>query len=334
MARILSVHQERSRKNLLINGALDFWQRGTSFTSITTTPVYAADRWRMEVGGGSGVNINTTRQTSVPSDTSFPFSMRNLRTAGTGTSETVKVQRIEAVNIAYLIGKTLTFSFWAKAEGTSSNMFIRAFVPSSGTPDSWTVGRTYTNDTQIFAKNGNTITASWQKFTASFVVPSSAINGLAIGIGCVTTATNDGFSTTGFQLEEGPVVNDFVRAGVDIGSELALCQRYYEKSYPLDTPPGTSIGSGSTPCRATAASTGTFGLQLTIAYKVTKRAVPSTVNFFSTSGVSGNLRNVTSSVDVAGVIEGSNQFGVGIRTNAAPADGAGHICHFTSDAEL
>jgi hypothetical protein len=45
------------------------------------------------------------------------------------------------------------------------------------------------------------------------------------------------------QLEEGSVATPFERR--PIGVELALCQRYYQKSYPQATVPGTSILSSA-----------------------------------------------------------------------------------------
>ena len=53
---------------------------------------------------------------------------------------------------------------------------------------------------------------------------------------------NATFQITDVQIEEGTIATPFERQ--PIGAELALCQRYYEKSYDLTTAPGALTTNG------------------------------------------------------------------------------------------
>lgn len=63
------------------------------------------------------------------------------------------------------------------------------------------------------------------------------------------------------------------------------------------------------------------------------RAKP-TVTVFSTSGTSGNLRNVTSGTDVAAIADAIGQSGVTIINNAAVTSGAICRVHALATARL
>ena len=56
-------------KNLIINGAMNVWQRGTTIDSITTAN-YLCDHWRIAHYGTDG-NVDVDRSTDVPSGEGF-----------------------------------------------------------------------------------------------------------------------------------------------------------------------------------------------------------------------------------------------------------------------
>jgi hypothetical protein len=88
------------------------------------------------------------------------------------------------------------------------------------------------------------------------------------------------FYITGVQLEKGSTATSFDYR--PYGTELMLCQRYFEKSFPQGTAPASSLsGVGSTLSAATKASTGVNQLVSSINFKVTKRAAPTTVTSYS-----------------------------------------------------
>ena len=71
-------------RNVLINGGLDVWQRGTSFT---TGGVYSADRFIIgRSGGGSGATFTRVSPSDSTNLPFFRYAMRCQRNSGnTGT---------------------------------------------------------------------------------------------------------------------------------------------------------------------------------------------------------------------------------------------------------
>jgi hypothetical protein len=96
------------------------------------------------------------------------------------------------------------------------------------------------------------------------------------------------FYITGVQLEAGTVATPFERRSY--GAELALCQRYYEKSYDTETAPGTNTTTGCwCSVNINAADFYDFGR---CQFRVTKRTNP-TIAMWSTDGTFGVFFNAT-----------------------------------------
>jgi hypothetical protein len=91
---------------------------------------------------------------------------------------------------------------------------------------------------------------------------------------------------TGVQLEVGSTATPFERR--PFGVELALCQRYFEKSYNVDVAIGTSTDTGMVVWFPDAAQSYT---SRTAFFKVTKRATP-TVTIYSRQGTAGKFNNL------------------------------------------
>ena len=75
---------------------------------------------------------------------------------------------------------------------------------------------------------------SWEANTPANYVADNQVN--------LADSTSNEWYITGVQLEVGTVATEFEHRS--FGEELALCQRYYQKSYPLATAPGTAITDG------------------------------------------------------------------------------------------
>jgi len=207
------------RRNLIINGNFDVWQRGTSFTDIGNGG-FSADRWIMgNKGTGGTVNITqqafTVGQTDVPGEPTY-FCRVSQTVAGSDARDKFG-QLIEDVRTA--AGQNITISFYAKA-ATAKEFGIRVGQTfGSG-------GSTGVNiDSEKF-----TVGTSWQKFTFNISVPS--ITGKTIGSGSylyVRIREYASFSTfdldvSQFQVELGNIATPFEHRSY--GEELALCQRY------------------------------------------------------------------------------------------------------------
>ena len=157
-----------SRKNHIINGNFDVWQRGTSFTSSG----YCADHWRAECALGSTM-VHTQQpfplgQTKVPNNPEY-FCRTVATTGGGVTSFIMQTHRIEFVKT--LSGVTATFSFYAKADAVK-NMTVE-FNQYFGTGGSPSATVTTIGVTKV------ALTTSWQKFTVTVALPS--ISGKTLG---------------------------------------------------------------------------------------------------------------------------------------------------------
>ena len=209
------VSLKSGRKNLIINGGFDVWQRGTSVA--TTSSAYGADRWT----SGTNADITfsqqsfTVGQTDVPNEPAY-----YLRANKTGTDDDMgMVQHIEDVRT--FAGKTVTLSFFVKGDSTyTGQVKISQDFGSGGST-------TVTSTAQTI-----NLTTSWQKIIYTITLPS--ISGKTIGSGSnlsmiikhSTAAAAGVFDIAQVQFEAGSVATDFEHRSY--GEELALCQRYYE----------------------------------------------------------------------------------------------------------
>lgn len=205
-------------QNVLINGAMDFWQRGDSFTNAAG--VYTADRWN--VGRDGSTTVNITKQTFTPG--AAPVAGYEgqyfMRMAGTVVADSTyyAIQRIEDVRT--FAGQTATLSFWAKSSTPANNYPL--LVQSFGSGGSSSV---------IVTNPMQTIGTSWQRYTTTFTVPS--ISGKTIGgnnlleIQVIRSNTSATIDLWGVQFELGSTATSFKRSVGTIQGELAACQRYY-----------------------------------------------------------------------------------------------------------
>ena len=74
---------------------------------------------------------------------------------------------------------------------------------------------------------------------------------------------------------------------MDFGRELAVCQRFYEKSYNIENPPGTNTANGSSPLFPRASNIFACGLS----FRVRKRISPS-VTVYSLNGTVNRISQV------------------------------------------
>jgi len=280
------------RRNLIINGAMQVAQRGTSFAN-PADGTYSLDRMLIFNGNDGATTI--TQDTTVPSGEGFTQSMKFDCTTIDGTIAAGQYltlsHKIEGYNHAVLGygtsgAKSITISFYAKSNLTGTfcysvrnNDVDRAYIKefSLTSADVWErVSFTIPGDTsgtwlttngtgsihQITLSIGSTYQGTANQWNSSNVVATSnQVNFLS--------STDNEFFVTGWQVELGSQATPFEHRS--FGEELALCQRYYELLYTMDG------------CHA-----GTFGgwshenRQCVPHYKVRKRAVP-TITFVNYS---------------------------------------------------
>lgn len=213
-------------KNFVINGAFDFWQRGTSFT---TNYIYTADRWYYLSTTATGRTISrqlTNDSTNLPN---IQYCARLQRNSGnTATNGLTFSQPIETVNSIPLAGKTVTLSFYARVGTGSSSTSINVFLCTGTGTDQNQQLTGYTGQALPISAVV-TATTSWQRFTFTTTVSNTAteVQPVVEYVPVGTAGANDYLEVTGFQLELGNVATSFSRAQGTYQGELAACQRYY-----------------------------------------------------------------------------------------------------------
>ena len=226
-------------RNRLFNGSYAVAQRGTTFASGSNNDdTYNLDRWYVLSDGNDIVDI-TQNTAAAPPEQKFCIALD----VETINKKFGVAQIIENINCADLQGQTVTLSFQAKVSATTKLDNVKcAVVAWSGTANSVTSdiisawGAEGTNPTLIAnATYENTpanlnVTTSWATYTVSAPIDTASTNNVIVFIWSDVTDTTlgDFLYLAGVQLEAGAVATPFERR--PYGTELALCQRYYQKS--------------------------------------------------------------------------------------------------------
>ncbi|QYW02493.1 tail fiber [Stenotrophomonas phage Silvanus] len=324
-------------KNVVINGDFRFWQRGTGFNLAG----YGADRFLNNI---SGITCSMTRLAlAVGEIAGFKYACRMSFNAGSDPAHYATLQhRVE--NLGYYSGKTLTFSGYMRANTAGLKVAFEVALGAGGgtipgaVPVSGIGVQTFTLGT------------AWQRFTATFTVPSlvgasltdnSSLNfnlWLSAGSSHNSRNNNLGFQSgivdfVGLQLEDGGTATIFEYRPDAL--ELALCQRYYEKSYNIDTLPATVTGVGQTAFFQYGLPSANYAGGMTTPFKVTKRSTPSVTLFSPLTGASGKIQNAGNANDVNGSVTdiGQSEF-FAQSVGFGPTNTINLRWHWTADAEL
>jgi hypothetical protein len=256
-------------KNVLINGGMDIWQRGTTFTGTTTA--FCADRWQAyRATTGSTFSRQVTNDT-----TNLPFIQYCTRVSrDSGNASTTNLyffQNVETVNAIPFAGKAVTLSFYARRGANysaASNALAVSIITGTGTDQN--IGGGYTGQATAFSGTA-TLTTTWQRFSFTGTIAATAREFVPffdfVPVG--TAGAADFYEITGVQLEVGSVPTSFSRAGGTIQGELAACQRYYYRPTGGSTYSGYAVG--------VAATTTVFESLFTL--PVTMRIEPTSVDF-------------------------------------------------------
>ena len=252
MGEVLTNSQIGGRRNMVINGAMNVAQRGTSTSSVGASSGYfACDRWRLF--------STTSGRATVSQSTDAPNGFKNSFKIDVTTADT-SIAATELFIISYAMegqdaqmikkgtseAESLTMSFYAKANA-SANYVVEMYDADNTR-----------NNTQAF-----TVTDSWQRFSFTFAPDTTgaldddnALSFYPIQIwlhggsnyssgtfasntwGSVTNAnryagsrtsifdsTDREFYVTGVQVEVGSQATPFEYKS--FGEEMNLARRYY-----------------------------------------------------------------------------------------------------------
>lgn len=240
------------RRNLIINGAMQVAQRGTSFTGVGNgAGTYPVDRWQYNQSADSAFTLEQVSDAPADFSNSAKFTVTTPDTSITSAQYSQCVHKIEGQNINHLNwgssdAKTVTFSCWVKSSVTGQ--YPARFINSAGTKsyafyitinsaNTWE----YKTHTLVGPTDGTFLTNNGEGFTISLgfgigsnytgatanqwqTVSSYLASNLTNTTGFIAT-TNATFQITGVQLEVGSQATPFEHRSY--GEELSLCQRYY-----------------------------------------------------------------------------------------------------------
>jgi|DEB0MinimDraft_6_1074348.scaffolds.fasta_scaffold26484_2 hypothetical protein len=242
-------------KNLIINGAMQIAQRGTSETGITTSGYKTVDRFKPGM-----VTLGTwTSEQSTDAPDGFSNSFKHTCTTADASPATGDIfqlwtglegQTLQQLAKGTTSAKSITLSFWVKCNKTgTAQVNVRDYDNNRmigntftiNTADTWEKKSiTFDADTTGTLDNDNTLALGieWNldagtTFTSGAVPTSWETTSTADRAAGVTLALGDAtsnyFSMTGVQLEVGESATEFEHRPYT--TELSLCQRYYWRQY-------------------------------------------------------------------------------------------------------
>ena len=342
------------RRNLIINGAMQVAQRGTSAVTINSgSATYRLDRFY--ASGASSAGVYTVEQ-STDAPANFKNSLKvTVTTADSsiGSTANYRVQQsLEGQNISHLNygssdAQTITLSFYVKSSLTgtfggrlSNSALDRSYpytytISSANTWERKTV--TIAGDTSgtWLDTNGIGIALVWSIGAGSSRLGTAGAwagtryDGASGQTNIIATNSSTWF-ITGVQLEVGSNASDFEHRS--FGEELGLCQRYYEKSYRYSDAPGTvDIDSAVTFLANRNPGNPHYGLR----FRTEKRADPTIVSYNPNDGTSGEMRNLDASTDDGATIDRIGTNGCTIRSDVGSTSLGNFMAfHYTSESEL
>jgi hypothetical protein len=331
-------------KNRIINGGMGIAQRGTSFTSgANNDDAYVLDRFYILSDGNDAIDV--TQTTTVPTDAKYSIGL-DVETAN---KKFGIAQIIENANCFDVIGGNVTLSFQAKVSSTTKLDNVKcAIVAWSGTADTVTSdiisawGAEGTNPTLIAnATYENTpanlnVTTSFATYSVTANVDTASTSNIIVFIWSDVTDTTAGdfLYITNVQLEKGSTATSFDYR--PYGTELALCQRYFEMSYDIGTAPASVTTTGM--ILLTMAVNALNSGMGQVSFLTRKRATPTILTYDG----AGTVNNVSTAPNNTTLTNGRGYSGAPflISTTGFSHQGQGAVgnvynyVHFTASSEL
>ncbi|MGO9022597.1 MAG: hypothetical protein ACLQVJ_30040 [Syntrophobacteraceae bacterium] len=283
-------------RNRFHNAEIRIDQRNNGASQIISATTggsqYTVDRWYAYVSGSSVTG--TQYAGSLPWKNYYRF------TGAAGNQWVTFGQRIPAEDVEDLAGSTVVVSLFTESSLITALNWA-AYYPSAAD--------NYTTQTQI-SSGQFTINSSLNQYSASFTLPSSAVNGVSVEF-FVQNLTSGTWDVTGFQFEPGIYPTPFDRMKMD--EELMRCQKYL---------PGFRASYG---IFASGQATGAGAASFVIPFNVPARIAPTGMSY----GGSGwqVMKSAGSMQAVTGISLGSASAGSAI-INVTVASGltAGNAC--------
>jgi hypothetical protein len=293
-------------RNRIINGDMRIDQRnnGASVT-LSSSGVFPVDRFQCDEDT-DGV-MTGQQSTTAPAGfvNSLVITTTTADTSLGATQYAAVIQKIEGTNLSDLgwgtaNAKTVTLSFWVRSSltGTFGGVVANS-AHNRSYPFTYTISSADTWEQKTITISGDT-SGTWltttgtgmrlffglgvgstYSGTASAWAGSTYIS--ATGATSVIGTLNATWYITGVQLEVGSVATPFERR--PYGTELALCQRYYQKIFPQ----ATNIHLASGYCSTTTSSRYVINLPVQMRIAPTALETSGTANQYAVNNTTSNF---------------------------------------------
>ena len=355
------------RRNVIINGAMEISQRGTSAAGRGTASNFLVDRFKANHNGNSAGRYTVSRVSDVHDGFSRALKYE-CTTADTSIAaaerffieQPIEGQFLQQFRKGSSDAKDFVLSFYAKANGNFT--YVVGFYDAD---NNRTVSRTFA------------VTSSWQRFEINFGADTSgafdsdaglslqlrwylhagsnytsaslqtswnAVNNAATAGGMTSSffsSTNNTFFLTGVQLEVGDkgdgtsVATPFEYR--NLTDELPACERYYQKSYNYGNYAGANSSAGGVMERNTNVSNISNRMDAGTRFVTRMRGTP-TVTIYSLTGTVNSVSDLStqtghqSNQTVTSVQHrGTSGFG-GLVISGGNDEGLGY--QYTAEAEI
>jgi hypothetical protein len=317
-------------------------QRNAGASVTPANGAYTLDRWGVYQFSSASKfsvyqNANSTAS-YVATGQYYSLGVTSLSSYSVGVSDIYAIfQRIEGYNVADLAwgtsaAKTVTLSFWVYSSLTGT--FGGAFQNDAGDrayPFTYTISAANTWEQKSITVAGDT-TGTWLKTNGSGLQITFGLGvgsnrsatagswqagnyGSATGATSVVGTNGATFYITGVQLEKGSTATSFDYR--PYGTELALCQRYYQQSYSQGTVAGATTPIGSIQYGST--STNANANYFPIRFVCSMRSSPTITLYSTVTGASGKIRNYSTTADLNAATFDGGDSGTFIQVATAPA---------------
>jgi len=256
----------KPNRNLIINGAMNVAQRGTSFADPANS-AYNLDRFSQQ-------NSSGTPAFTFSQDSDAPIGFNNSLKVACTTADaspaagsfsrirySVEAQDLQPLAKGTASAKASTLSFYVKTNKTgvytvfvydddNNRMFSASYTVSDTNWNRYTISIPADTTGAIADDNGAGFHIHWglslgsNRTSGSLASTWAAYSTANEHVGNVNFADNTSnvWAITGVQLEVGSVATDFEHRS--FGQELALCKRYYQQfpQGPADTYGPVGVG--------------------------------------------------------------------------------------------